>query len=280
MKTKLNIKSLSRLLIILDISEIRLQIICKKFSGLVVKKEIITKKGKKRSVIDLPQYIKVLQRKILHLLYSTYIHSGAHGWKKGKSIKTNAYIHRGNPAKLCLDLKHCFPNIHSTKVRKIFELQLGCSKIVSNYLTKLTTYDYHLPQGFVTSGALLNVIFLHLDIELARLAKKYNLLFSRYGDDISFSGKYIHPGMKKIIKDKILQFGLKLNNDKEEFTNGGETVLITGLNANGNCLKVPRKYKRNLRAQVHQSNRLPKIEKLKTQKSIAGKTNYINYIET
>lgn len=280
MKTKLNIKSVSRLLDILSISEFKLNKICNNFSLYVRTKEIITKKGKKRSVIDLPPYIKDIQRKVLHLLYSTYVHSATHGWKKGKSIKTNAERHCGNPAKLCLDLKHCFPNIHSTRVRKLFEVQLGCSKLISNYLTKLTTYNYHLPQGFVTSGALLNIIFLQLDIALARLAKKYSLVFSRYGDDISFSGRYIHPGMVHIIKKKISQFGLKLNSSKEEFTNGEKAVLITGLNTNGKKLKVPRTYKRNLRAQTHNIKTAPFLENKKIQKSIDGKINYINYVET
>lgn len=279
MKTKLNIKSILRLLEILDISENTLNDICDKFKYLVNTKTIVTKKGKKREVIDVPRYIKFIQRKILNLLYSIYIHKAAHGWAKGKSVKTNAELHCRNTAKLCLDLKNCFPNIHSSRVRKLFEEQLGCSKRVSNYLTKLTTYNYHLPQGFVTSGALLNLIFINLDKELTYLAKKFHLIFSRYGDDISFSGKYIHPGMIRIIKHKISQFGFKLNNKKEEFTNGEKAVLITGLNTNGANLKVPRKYKRNLRAEDHQASRAPNSIKAKIQKTIQGKENYINYIE-
>lgn len=254
MKTKLNIKSIKRLCNVLNTDQKNLYEILHTFEKSCRKKTIITKSGKIRNIIIASTPVKTIQKNILYLLYKVYIHDAAHGWRKGRSIKTNAQKHCGNPAKLCLDIKNCFPNTHSSTIRKLFEEHLGCSPLISRELTRLTTFDYMLPQGFSTSGALINILFRKMDLALSRIAKKYSLVFTRYGDDITFSGKYISHNIRKYIINKILSFGIILNNKKEEYTSGDFSPLITGLNTSGHHLKVPRSYKKRLRASLHRAD--------------------------
>ena len=280
MKTKLNIKSLSRLCYIINVSKKQLINIITFFEKKCHRKNITTKKGKQRQVVVVSREIKLIQRNILAILYSIYVHDAAHGWRKGRSIKLNAEKHCGNPVKLCLDIKNCFPNTHSLRIRKLFEEFLGCSPVVSKYLTRLTTFDYALPQGFVTSGAIIIILFKNMDVVLSRIARRNNLVYTRYGDDITFSGRYISKNVYKKIKYTIENFGIILNKEKEEFSEGKSDPLITGINCSGKYPKVPRSYKRKIRALKHKATITNNpLQKVRLVREAKHKELFIRYIE-
>lgn len=276
MKSKLNLKSKKHLALRLKTSENDLLRILKNFDSLCREHNITTKKGKLRNVVKADSQLKVLHKSILKMLYTLWIHDAAHGWRKGRTIISNAKPHCGNCAKLCLDLKKCFPNTHSSKVRQLFENELGCSPEVSNILTRLTTYKFILPQGFSTSGAIINLIFRKLDLDLSKIADNSSLKYTRYGDDITFSGTYISQCIYSKIKNTIQSFGLILNDDKEEFTHGDKNPIITGLNTSGTKVKVPRKFIKNIRAAVHQLEKCDDAKQSeKLLNSIQGRKAFI-----
>ena len=200
MKQRLNIKCMEHLASRLGCNEALLDAL-KNGMKQACKVKIINKKGKLRKVVDaVDPRLKEIQTRILGLLNNLSLSSNAHGWIKKRSIKTNAIPHCGNPAKLCLDLKDCYPNVPSMRIRRLFEEELGCSPQVSSVLTRLTTYDFCLSQGFSTSGALLNLVFRPIDALLKSYANQYSLQYSRYGDDLTFSGIFIPEFFKRNIK--------------------------------------------------------------------------------
>ena len=54
-------------------------------------------------------------------------------------------------------------------------------------ISQIACYKGKLPQGAPTSPILTNMVCAPLDTQLTKLAKKYNLQYSRYADDITFS---------------------------------------------------------------------------------------------
>lgn len=242
-----------------------------------------TKKGKIRDVAQTTGLLKFIQRSILdNLLTPIQISPDAHGAVPGRSSKTNATIHSGQRYVFGIDLKSCFPNIHSSRVRSLFEERLGCSPSVSGLLTRLTTFDYHLTQGFSTSAALLNLICISLDEKIRQFLPAGKFNYSRYIDDITVSGSFIAENTRDRIREIILSEGLVINHKKEFFSRGEKAVIVTGLNIHESQPKVPRSYKRQLRAAKHNALAKPtsnRIEAEKIIRSIRGKEQYIEYIE-
>lgn len=243
----------------------------------------ITKKGKVRDVAQTEPLLKFIQRRILdNLLTPIPLSPYAHGAVSERSSKTNAMAHCGKRCVFGIDLKSCFPNIHSSRVRKLFEETLGCSPAVASLLTRLTTFDYHLTQGFSTSAALLNLICLPLDEKIQEFIAPKGLSYSRYIDDITISGDFITEDTRERIRALIQEEGLILNHKKDFFSKGEKAAIVTGLNVNAANPLVPREYKRNLRAAKHNILTKPAPDAHAAEKaarSVKGKEEYIKYIE-
>src|SRR5205807_4648728 len=104
-----------------------------------------------------------------------------------------------------MDLEGFFPCIGFPRIRSVFQ-RLGYSPAVATLLALLCTecprqrveYDgqpYHvaigprgLPQGACTSPGLSNQVARRLDKRLGGLAAKLGLAYTRYADDLTFSG--------------------------------------------------------------------------------------------
>lgn len=119
-----------------------------------------------------------------------------------------------------------------------------------------------------------------MDCVLTRIAKLNFLTYTRYGDDITFSGSYISTNTYRKIKYTIKNFGIFLNPEKEEYSNGQSAPLITEINCSGSYPKVPRSYKRKLRALKHKAvlSNSPAQKNILLRKA-KHKELFINYVE-
>ncbi|MEP5339360.1 MAG: reverse transcriptase family protein [Algibacter sp.] len=150
--------------------------------------------------------LKKAQHWILEeLLNKVSVHSNAHGCVLGKSIKTNATPHIGKDVVINQDFKNFFPSITYNRIKGVF-MSLGYSNQVATILSLLCSEpkildvsllgeDYYaqrgerfLPQGAPCSPAITNILCRKLDYRLSGLAKKYGFEYTRYVDDITFSG--------------------------------------------------------------------------------------------
>lgn len=279
----LNIWKKQHLALRLNISLDTLEMVAGDIDSYCTIKSKTTKKGKIRDVAQTNSLLKFIQRSILdNLLTSIPISLDAHGAVPGHSSKTNAAVHAGNKCVFGIDLKSCFPKIHSSRVRKLFEENLRCSPAVASLITRLTTFDYHLTQGFSTSATLLNLMCLPLDAKIKEFVVPKRLVYSRYIDDITISGDFITENTRGRIRELIMAEGFVLNRKKEFFSRGCLPAIVTGLNVNGDKPKVPRSYKRNLWVAKHNVRRQPMLSTAsfeKSMRSIKGKEQYIRYIE-
>ncbi len=164
-------------------------------------------------LIEIPKPdLKQAQRRLLkRVIERVDPHEAATGFRRGHSIIDHAARHAGNEIVLKCDLQDFFVTIRASRIHVIFR-HLGYCETVARALTAMVTtrasarcvaesrsfgIDFssakcyqsdHLPQGAPTSPALANLAAFKLDLRLASLAESAGAIYSRYADDLTFSG--------------------------------------------------------------------------------------------
>lgn len=213
--------------------------------------EIKKRKGGKREILaPLPSLLHCQRWVYKEILTKSVVHDNAHGFITNRSIITNASLHLNKKCILKMDIKDFFPSIPINWVINYFS-SLGYPNNVSYYLSAICCCDNVLPQGAATSPYLSNILLLSLDDRLTRLSKKYNLVYSRYADDMNFSGEYIPSNFSKIVSEIISSYGLEANSGKTQLLTKRGKRIITGLSVSGDTLTIPRNKKREIRKELH-----------------------------
>ncbi len=177
---------------------------------------ILAKRFGNIRLIEAPKpRMKDLQRQILlWILEKIPPHSAVHGFVKGRSIKTFVAPHVGQHVVLRMDLQNFFPTLGGVRIQNLFRT-LGYPEAVADLLGGICTnaaprdiwngiaadlgpvhvgearrlYSRpHLPQGAPSSPALANISCYRMDCRLAALAKSAGGTYTRYADDVAFSG--------------------------------------------------------------------------------------------
>jgi len=212
--------------------------------------------------------LKRAQRRIYEgILSRVALPDAVHGFVPGRSILTNASPHAGRDAVVNIDIEDFFPTITYRRVRGVFQA-LGYGEETAIALALLCTVEpvaeaqkvvggssrRQLPQGAPTSPALANLTCRKLDARLGGLARKFGIAYTRYADDLTFSGdgafsdavgRFVRHA-RMIIADE----GFRVNTRKVHITRKGRRQQVTGLVVN-DAPSVPRRYRRELRAILH-----------------------------
>lgn len=213
-------------------------------------KNIPKRKGGVRVIVIPCDELKKIQRWILReILYKNNIDEVAHGFIKNRSIVTNAQIHLNAKIVYNLDLKDFFPSIKFLNVYNVFK-KMGYNRNVCTLLSNLCTYEGYLPQGAPTSPYLSNLVLKRMDMRLKCYSEKKKLKYSRYADDLTFSGERLSKNTKYFIKKIILSEGFEINLKKERVALKSTRQEVTGLIVNGKRLSLPREKERYLRQQI------------------------------
>lgn len=250
------------------------------------KMQIPKKSGGMREIEIPSDKLKSIQRWILrNVLENIEVHESCYGFTKGKSIYDNALLHVGKECVLNMDLKDFFPSITQKAVFNIF-YQKGYTKSVSYYLAKLLTKDGVLPQGSPASPKISNIVALHLDKRLSELAKCYKATYSRYADDLTFSGASNIKNMIPIITQIIHEEAFFVNEKKTRYSYYFQKQEVTGLIVNKK-VSVPKEYLRELNKEIYYckkfgvSSHLTKTENHKSffKEYMYGKAYFVNMID-
>jgi hypothetical protein len=196
----------------------------------------------------------------------------AHGFVRKRSVATNAASHVGKAVLLHFDIKDCFPTIHFGRVRGLL-IALGYSYPVAATLAVLMTESprqpiaaegklYHVPtgprvcvQGAPTSPGLCNAILLRLDRRLAGLAEKHGFTYTRYADDLTFSGDDTAKVTKFLqsVPAIVAAEGFAVNAEKTRVMRAGRRQAVAGVVVN-KAMGLSRQERRKLRAALHRQN--------------------------
>lgn len=197
----------------------------------------------------------------------------AHGFVSQRSIVTNATPHVGRAVVVNMDLRDFFPTITFRRVKGLFH-GLGYSENVATVLALLCTEPprvaaevdgklFHvalgarmLPQGACTSPAITNALCRRLDRRVAGLAKRHGFAYTRYADDLTFSGdKPTAVGrLLRSVRSILVAEGFTEHPDKTRVMRKTSRQEVTGVTVNTRTA-VARDEVRTLRAILHNAAR-------------------------
>jgi RNA-directed DNA polymerase len=230
--------------------------------------------GGERVILAPKKELKALQRKLNALLVAKLpVSDFAHGFRPGRSIASNAAPHAGKPVLLKLDIQDFFPSLHVGRVRGLL-ISLGYAYPVAAGLAALMTESerqpvtvgdetFHVPigsrhavQGAPTSPGLANALALRLDRRLAGLAGAHGFEYTRYADDLAFSGDNATTArvLLKRAESIVRQEGFRLNRDKTRLMTQARAQRIAGVTVNVSP-GWSRDQRRLLRAELHRARK-------------------------
>ncbi|MBK7303005.1 MAG: RNA-directed DNA polymerase [Saprospiraceae bacterium] len=184
------------------------------------------------SVGELKHLQKLINLKIFRLVP---IFECAMGGVKKRDNIINSSFHKGKKYKFLTDLKDCFPSINSDMVYKSL-INNGFSADIASILTKLTTYKNQIPQGARTSTYLCNIVMKKLDKQLLDLCHPYDITYTRFIDDLTFSSQSDFKKSAIQIIKIIESEDYKISHRKTGYMIG--STMITGNRVNNNSQTI------------------------------------------
>lgn len=129
----------------------------------------------------------------------------------------------------------------------------GMTPRAASVLSSVLVWEGHTPLGLHTSPTLANAVFLDLDMQFERLVPGGT--YTRYGDDLTFSGPHL-PAKESVVQ-LLGQGGFELAEEKWRVVRRGRGLFVTGLSLeDGSTPRVPKAMKRRLRQEIHHVNRV------------------------
>lgn len=215
----------------------------------------IKKKSGGYRVISAPnEKLKLIQNRIKEKILDKIIISDcAYGFIKNKNIIDNANQHLNQQIIMNIDIKDFFPSIKLNRVYFIFNKVCGYTKDISYFLMKLVTFNNSLPQGAPTSPIISNIVSYKLDKRLKSLSDSKCIKYTRYADDITFSGNIatINYSFLYCVSKIIEDCGFEINKTKTRFATKSQKQEVTGLIVNNNIVSIPKTYIREIRQELY-----------------------------
>lgn len=207
--------------------------------------------------------LKGLQRQILcQILNAIPTHDAAHGFRRGRSIVSFAQPHVGKAVVARVDLADFFPCVTRARVAAMFRT-VGYPETVAGLLAALCTTVSptwawedgelslsieqrqatrrlycvpHLPQGSPTSPAIANLSAYRLDCRLSGLARSAGASYTRYADDLAFSGDTEFAfGVKRFlvhVTATVAEEGFRVHHRKTRIMRDGVRQHLAGVVVN------------------------------------------------
>ena len=238
--------------------------------------EIPKRKGGTRTIKAPTDALKLMQKRLSDLLQdcADEINKAkkrkdkvAHGFKRERSIVTNARQHRNRRYIFNLDLENFFPSINFGRIRGYFihDTDFALHKDVATVIAQIACHESALPQGSPCSPVISNLIAHVLDMHLVRLASWVGCTYSRYADDLTFStnkrtfpAEIAEPSKNephvwmpgRDLRRLITHSGFQINAAKTRMQYRTSRQEVTGLVVNKR-INVRQEYRHAVRAMVH-----------------------------
>lgn len=218
---------------------------------------------------------KMLLQAVNEMLKALYVPSEhVMGFTEGRSVATNAAIHKAQNYVFNIDLKDFFPSIEQARLWKRLQVKpykmpsqiasiiagLCSMRIKREHINENAKHEndkryiYVLPQGAPTSPILTNMVSEKLDFLLGGLARRFGLHYTRYADDITFSSMhYVYSkdgAFRTELKRIITEQGFTINDKKTRLQKRGTRQEVTGIIVNQK-LNVTQHYVRDIRNILH-----------------------------
>lgn len=221
--------------------------------------------GGERTILAPPKVISGFQRVLNGCIANRFApRKPVHGFTGARSIVSNASQHERRRWVLNLDLSTFFDVINFGRVQGVFKAApFKFPEAVASMLAHICCFRRRLPQGARTSPILSNLVCRGLDAQLAQFATQLGYRYTRYADDITFSGMDLVPAASlvenAVSTPPILsrQFvaiiegeGFNVNPAKTRIRFQRTRQEVTGLTVNER-VNVRRDFVRTLRGALH-----------------------------
>lgn len=214
----------------------------------------ISKSSGGRRTIAIPLGMLALYQRQLSSTVLEYLAVSpcAYAYRKGVNIRQCAEPHVNQELLFHLDIKGFFGSITEDMVYERLLKDTGYPKSLCRFFARLCCYRGRLPQGAPTSPILSNIVFRPCDEVLSELADQFGLRYTRYSDDLFFSGgKQVDQAEFLARVERILFYhGFRMNKEKTRVLGQHRCQTVLGLTVNER-VQVNRKYKRKLLQEVY-----------------------------
>ncbi|MGL4573418.1 MAG: reverse transcriptase family protein [Burkholderiaceae bacterium] len=223
--------------------------------------------------------LKAVQRKILNdLLSRVPLHQSCHGFVPGRSILTHAGSHSRQSVVIKFDLQDFFASISTPQVvatLRTLGYPAGAAQTLAQLCTLVTPASVierlredgsitwhqakklssgHLAQGAPTSPALANLCAFSLDLRCDGLAQTLGATYTRYADDLVFSGPRSLAGQfgrtQAWVGMIAREEGYAINHRKTRLQTQASRQVVTGIVVN-EMPNIARKDFDRMRAELH-----------------------------
>ena len=137
----------------------------------------------------------------------------------------------------------------SDKVYKVFS-SLGYQEDIVVMLTNLCCLNGCLPQGAPTSPIISNIILKKFDDEVGKFTNEKKIRYTRYADDMTFSGDFNPGQIISFVKNRLYELGLKLNEEKTRTRKKSQRQEVTGIVVNEK-MQLPKSVRRKIRQEIY-----------------------------
>jgi RNA-directed DNA polymerase len=232
--------------------------------------------GKKRRIDEpLPDLKKVQQWILTEILYNIPCSKYAKAYIPKISLKSNVRFHRNQKIVVSMDIKNFFGTIRSGRILNLY-LSLGFSLPIAVILTHLCCFNNCLPQGAPTSAYLSNLVMKKFDLIISEYTLNHDIRYTRYADDMTFSGDVNISALKKVVDQELQLLGLSRNIKKFKVMRQNDCQKVTGIVVNKK-IQLPREYRQKIRQEIYYINKFgieSHLEKLKETRA-----HYLNYLK-
>jgi len=239
------------------------------------------KTGGKRTICQPSRKLKGLQSWILvTILNKIQVSTSCKGFRKGSSTLENAIPHIGANTVLNFDLKDFFPTVTDRQVFNIFKT-IGYNNLISTIFMNICTFEGKLPQGSPCSPYLANLSAWTLDLRIQGYVGKRGISYTRYADDLSFSGLNPSKVLKIIpmIKTIIVDEKFSVNHKKTRVASSARVKTVTGLVVNEDCVGIGKKKYKELRAKIHHLTLAKEQTNEVLLNHVSGWLSYLNSVD-
>jgi retron-type reverse transcriptase len=210
-------------------------------------------KGKEHRIIHAPKVaLKVIQKWFgFHLAKAVEFDEAIFGFIEGRSAIAAAASHCEADWVYSIDIEDFF---NSTPLSKVISslVGLGYTEHGANLIGKLCCYEGMLAQGSPASPILSNLVFRDADNDLISIAERNGVRYTRYADDIVFSGKGQFPSeIQAAVHTVIEKGGWKISDRKERFAARPNRLKVHGLLVHGSKPRLTKGYRNRIRAFKH-----------------------------
>ncbi|MBQ9806356.1 MAG: RNA-directed DNA polymerase [Clostridia bacterium] len=238
--------------------------------------KIPKKDGTDRTLSIPDEILKKIQRAISEQLLSREpISRYATAYRPASGILKNALPHVGKAKLLKLDILHFFDSILYSAVKERAFPADRYSESNRILLSMLCYYRDTLPQGAPSSPAITNIIMRDFDEAVGAWCAERKIAYTRYCDDMSFSGDFDEEEVIEYIAARLKELGFTLNRRKTVVKTNSQQQTVTGIVVNQKP-NISAKYKREIRQAVFYCTKFGVTEH---QKQIGSSQSPVAYLQ-